>query len=97
MKRLFQYGYKEVMWAYTNRSSIIGDLSRCTRPYSQIKELCIEKPEEVVNKSWTVYKCRSCDFITHALRRKNAPSNVVNSHFDIAVVTSIAVSRSDTQ
>ena len=83
------------MWAFTNRSSIIGDLSRSTRPYIQTKELCISQSDDIVNKSWTVYKCRSCDFITHALRKKGAPPGAVNSHFDVAVVTSIAVSRGD--
>merc|ERR1711879_40931 len=91
MKRLFQYTEKEVMWAYTTHSSIIGDLSRSTRPYIQSKELCIAQTDEIVNKSWTVYKCRTCDFITHALKDKDAPPGVVNSHFDVAVVTSIAV------
>ena len=92
MKRLFQYSAKEVLWGYTNHTNIIGDLSRSTRPYVQAKELCIAQPSSVVEKSWTVYKCRTCDFITHALRKKNAPPDEVNSNFDVAVVTSIAVS-----
>ena len=95
MKRLFHYGKDVVHWGFTNKNFVIGDLSNCTRPYRQIKELYFEKSDAIVPKSWTVYKCRSCDFVTHALRKKNSSPGIVNSNFDFAVVTSIVASRYD--
>jgi hypothetical protein len=97
MRKLLQYSAKEVMWGYTTHSSIIGNLSRSTRAYSQTKELCVAQPEKIVKKGWTVFKCRSCDFITHALRDKTAPTDALSSSFDVAVVTSVPVSRARAQ
>ena len=94
MKKLFQYGAKEVMWGFTNKSNIQGDFMRSTRIYDPAKELIIatNNRDKIISKQWTVYKCQTCDFITHAQKKRNTVDRT-GGNFDVAVVTSMPVSR----
>ena len=94
MRKYYNYPVDEVMWGFTYISHIEGDFCKTTQEYIPTKDLLKEFPKGFVQKYWTVYKCRSCDFITHALRKTGNEHNALKlGNFDAAVVTSIPVAN----
>jgi hypothetical protein len=97
MRSLYQYPAAKVIWGFTTREHLAkNEFSRSTREYIPSKELHGEK----CDKGWTIFKCISCDFLTHALRindhNQKSTSGPVINNFDVAVVTNLPVaSRSN--
>lgn len=100
MRKCFKYPADEVMWGFTMSSFLHGDFEK-THKFIPSKTI----PKKFsIPKNWQVYKCASCDFITHAFRNTSATvetssrnslqnnNNFISlSHFDAVVVTSIPV------
>jgi len=96
MRKYYNYSVDEVMWGFTYANHIEGEFGKVTEEYDSAKELLKQHDPDFTPKHWTVYKCRSCDFITHALRKPIKEEQVVSKlgNFDAAVVTSIPVAHS---
>lgn len=93
MKNCFKYPAHEVMWGFTFTSQLVGDFEK-TQEFIPSRTF----PKEYIPKQWVVYKCASCDFITHALKKisidfhtQTAYEDSLITHFDAAVVTNIPV------
>ena len=94
MKKYYNYPGTEVVWGFTYVSQIDGDFDKTTQEYIPTKDLLKQYPKGFVPKNWTVYKCRSCDFVTHALRKSSVKSPKNGSgNFDAVIVTSIPVAN----
>ena len=92
MRSLYQYPATEVMWGYTTSEYLAkGEYSRSTREYIPTKELGEKAGSQ--NKGWTLFRCISCDFLTHALKVKTGEqkSQTNMPNFDVAVVTNLPV------
>ena len=99
MRKCFKYPANEVMWGFTSINFLEGDFGKTSLYVPNYDRKSLASLEEY--KNWIVYKCSSCDFITHAIKKKNiiispdsdASSKLssINHHFDAAVVTSIPV------
>jgi hypothetical protein len=97
MQALFQYQAKEVTWGYTNRSNLVGDFVRTTGAHYPKGDSVVSGREASPNKKgWIVYKCRTCDFITYAAKKKSGPNDRI-PNFDVAVVTNISVNRAKSE
>ena len=92
MKKYYNYPATEVVWGFTYLSQIDGDFDKTTQEYNPSKDLIKQYPKNFEPKNWTVYKCRSCDFVTHALR-KSKGGKTPAGNFDAVIVTSIPVSN----
>ncbi|KYQ93892.1 putative protein kinase [Tieghemostelium lacteum] len=58
MKKLHNYSSsKYVMWGYTNVTNVVGDYNRSSK----------EIPNNSSKKEWNLYKCKTCQFLTHAI------------------------------
>jgi uncharacterized membrane protein YgcG len=85
MRSLYQYSGSQVLWGYTSQSLIKGEFLRSTREYLPLRELQVSKSMPHMSKTWTVYKCKSCDFLTHAI------STLPSKDPEVAIVANLPV------
>lgn len=92
MRKCFKYPADEVMWGFTHVNHLEGDFGKTKIYVPPFSPSSNSLDYEFEFTFWTVYKCCSCDFITHALKKNIDQSrNSTLKTFDAAVVTSIPV------
>ena len=90
MEKLYDYHADSIRWGFTKKSHVIHDFDISTRVYEPLREQRQCNPiirSRIQMDPWVVYKCRTCNFLTHAIiKGDTAREN------EMAIVTNIMVS-----
>src|SRR5688500_12202049 len=91
MKTKYNYNAESLLWGYSLLSNIRGDYDYKTTPCS-IEATAPLARSKLPRKDWKVYKCKTCNFITHAISLKATK----NKSRIIALVTNFKVTTTTT-
>ncbi|EGG14454.1 putative protein kinase [Cavenderia fasciculata] len=96
MKKLHNYSSSSnhVIWGYTNITNVVGDYKRSSVEIQYPKS----PPTNSINngsinrKDWTLYKCKTCHFLTYAINNNQNNNNQFTDK-TVAIVTNIRSDR----
>lgn len=66
------HGFKatHVQWGYTSFENVVGDFED-TDEFNPSDSFSFQQREFIEEKEWKLFRCRRCNFITHAIRASN--------------------------